>query len=89
MSDPATPDIRFFSVRILVTAVGFGVAGGLLLLAGLTIPIIGTQISIDPHEIFITLGAAFAGPVGGAITALISDIIAGIRLSPYSERSLG
>ncbi len=45
--------------------VGFSAAAFLVRWAGLIIPIIGSEINIDPREIFVTLGAAFTGPVGG------------------------
>lgn len=40
---------------------------------GIFIPIIGTEVNAAPHELFITLGAALTGPVGGALIALIAD----------------
>lgn len=48
--------------------------------AGLTIPVIGTYVGLDPREVFLTLGAALTGPVGGLMigffagaSAVVSD----------------
>jgi LytS/YehU family sensor histidine kinase len=57
----------------LFVVFGFGAAAFLVRWAGLTIPTIGTVI-IDPREIFVTLGAAFTGPVGGLVIGSLSGL---------------
>ena len=64
---------RLISRRIFFTALAFGFTGWLTLKAGIFIPIIGMEVYADLHELFITLGAALSGPIGGALTALIAD----------------
>lgn len=51
----------------------FGAAAFLVRWAGLTIPVVGTVI-IDPREIFVTLGAAFTGPVGGLVIGFLGGL---------------
>jgi len=64
---------QFLSKKIIITALAFGAAGWLVLSVGLFIPVIGTEVNTDPHELFVTLGAALTGPVGAAMVALIAD----------------
>ena len=64
---------RLISGKIIITALTFGAAGWLVLTVGIFIPIIGTEVFADPHELFITLGAALTGPIGGALVALLAD----------------
>lgn len=64
---------RLCSRRALIAAAIFGVAGWLVLAVELFVPIMGTQVNADPHEIFVTLGSAFTGPVGSLIVALIAE----------------
>ncbi len=68
-----SPPNRLISGKIIFAALVFGAAGWLVLAVGLFIPIIGTGINADPHELFITLGAAFTGPIGGLVVAFIAD----------------
>jgi len=58
----------------LFVVVGFSAAAFLVRWAGLTIPVIGTDINIDPREIFVTLGAAVTGPVGGLVIGFCSGL---------------
>jgi LytS/YehU family sensor histidine kinase len=63
---------------------GFGAAAFLVRWAGLTIPVIGT-INIDPREVFVTLGAAFTGPIGGLVIGFLSGLPAiSVALGPTS-----
>ena len=64
---------RLVSRPVIISALAFGAAGWLTLKAGIFIPIIGTEVNADLHELFITLGAALSGPIGGAATAVIAD----------------
>lgn len=72
MTEKSSPN-RLISRPVIIAALAFGVAGWLTLKAGIFIPIIGTEVYADLHELFITLGAALSGPIGGAATALIAD----------------
>src|SRR5512143_2400218 len=49
----------------ILIAILFGALTMLVLLARLSIPI--GRLSTDPREIFLTLGAAFSGPIGAII----------------------
>jgi LytS/YehU family sensor histidine kinase len=58
----------------LFVVFGFGVAAFLVRWAGLTIPVLGSKVNTDPREIFVTLGAAFTGPVGGLVIGFLSGL---------------
>jgi len=62
------------SVAALASALAFGLLALAVVVAGLTIPIAGTNIVTDPREVFTTLGAAVSGPVGGLIIGLLAGI---------------
>ena len=55
------------SKQIILMALAFGIAAALVVFSGLLIPIYGETINADPRELFITLGSALAGPIGGII----------------------
>ncbi len=50
----------------------FGMAALVVLLADLTIPIPGTDVVMDPREVFVTIGSALTGPLGGVISGLLA-----------------
>jgi hypothetical protein len=54
--------------------IGFGLAAFLIKWFDLEIPIIGTTILSDPRELFVTLGAAFTGPLGGLVIGGLSTL---------------
>ena len=59
----------------LLVLVGFSAAAFLARWIGLTIPVAGTGVAnIDPREIFVTLGSAFTGPVGGIVIGFFGGI---------------
>jgi len=58
-----------FSKTWLFVVFVFGAAAFLVRWAGLAIPVIGPA-AIDPREVFVTLGAASTGPVGGLVIKL-------------------
>jgi hypothetical protein len=58
----------------LIVALVFGLVALVIVLVGFIIPIPGTGVVTDPREIFVTFGAALAGPLG----ALIIGFLAGI-----------
>lgn len=60
--------------RILLAAVCFGAAALFTALAGLQVRIPGTGLIADPREVFVTIGAAFTGPVGGVIIGILSGL---------------
>jgi uncharacterized membrane protein len=60
------------SRQIIVVALAFGTATLLVMAAGLLIPVYGELIHIDPREIFVTLGSALTGPLGGMIIGLMA-----------------
>ena len=64
---------RLVSRPVIISALAFGATGWMTLKAGIFIPIIGTEVYADLHELFITLGSALSGPIGGVVTALIAD----------------
>lgn len=75
-----------------VVALGFGLAAFLVRWAGLSIPVIGTQVNSDPREIFIILGAALTGPVGGLVIGLLgglATLFRGFGLSDVLAHMIG
>ncbi len=64
-----------FSPATLLIALVFGLIGTLTLWANMRIPSMwGSDVAADVREIFVVLGAALTGPVGGAIAGLVSTI---------------
>ena len=69
----------------LLVVVGFSAAAFLVRWAELVIPVIGTLAYTDPREIFVILGAAVTGPVGGLVIGFFSGLPAvSIVLGPAS-----
>jgi riboflavin transporter FmnP len=61
------------SARQIVIAVAFGIAAAII---SLTIKFpIGQEMFLDPGEIFVTLGAALSGPIGGIIVGLLKGLV--------------
>lgn len=63
----------------LIVAISFGAVAFLVRWAGLFIPVIGTRINSDPREIFIVLGSALTGPVGGLLIGLLGGVASLIK----------
>ncbi|MFN2284618.1 MAG: hypothetical protein ACK2UQ_09365 [Anaerolineae bacterium] len=61
------------SKTALVTALGFGLAALIVRAASLRIPVVGTHLVSDPRELFVTLGAALSGPVGGMLCGFMAN----------------
>lgn len=68
----------------LVVAAVFGVAALLVVIAGLHLPIPGTDVVTDPRELFTTLGAGLTGPVGGLLIGILAGIMEPNGLAPAS-----
>lgn len=62
------------SARQVGVTAAFGGAALALVLAGITIPIPGTPVVTDPREIFTTIGASLAGPIGGIVIGILAGI---------------
>ena len=62
------------SARQIGIAAAFGGAALAVVLAGITIPIPGTVVVTDPREIFTTIGASLAGPIGGIVIGILAGI---------------
>jgi PAS domain S-box-containing protein len=71
MRDDST---RLLDRRILVVAVVFGCAALATILAEFHVRVPGTNSVTDPREIFVLIGAALTGPVGGAIIGVLSAL---------------
>lgn len=59
------------SKKIIATALIFGAATLTMREMGFRIPVLGT-VHTDPRELFLTLGAALSGPIGGIVIGLMS-----------------
>jgi hypothetical protein len=64
-------DNTLVSKRIILMALGFGSAALLVKTIGLSIPIFDT-VGLDPRELFVTLGAALTGPIGGILIGFMA-----------------
>jgi hypothetical protein len=64
-------DNALVSQKIILMALGFGSAALLVKTIGLSIPVFGT-VGLDPRELFVTLGAALTGPVGGILIGFMA-----------------
>jgi PAS domain S-box-containing protein len=65
---------HLFSVRLFFIAVGFGLTAMLVILAGFHLQIPGTKIVTDAREIFVLIGAALTGPIGGIIIGILAGL---------------
>lgn len=72
MKSNSTP-LSLVSKSNIITALAFGATAMLIVKSGLLIPIYGETIHADPREIFITLGSAFTGPIGGIIIGFMGQ----------------
>jgi LytS/YehU family sensor histidine kinase len=68
------PTKSWLSKTALLTALAFGIAALVVVLAGLTIPIPGSTVVTDPRELFTTIGAGLSGPVGGILIGILAGI---------------
>ena len=68
------PGGGLLSPRIILVAVISGGLALLTILIGLHFRIPGTGVSTDPREIFVSIGAALTGPVGGLIVGTLSSL---------------
>ena len=71
------------SRRNLFVAVIMGGLGLLTILLGLHFRIPATGICTDPREIFVTIGAALCGPVGGSIVGMPVEPCRSRSCPPY------
>jgi len=62
------------SLKIILTAVCFGIVALAIVMGGLHLPIPGANVVTDPREIFTTMGAALSGPIGGVIIGIFAGI---------------
>ena len=60
------------SKKGFITALAFGTAAWLVMAAGLLIPVYGETIKIDPRELFVTIGSALTGPIGGILIGFMA-----------------
>ncbi len=75
MSEQGASEKRsLVSTTVLVTALVFGAITMVIMLSGFHIPIPGGNVVTDPREIFVTLGSALTGPIGGALIGSMSGI---------------
>jgi len=67
--------MNLLNKKILLTVLLFGVAALLVVHFGLFIKLPGTNINTDLREIFVLIGAALTGPIGGGLIGFFSSII--------------
>ena len=56
-----------------IVALVFGGAAFSVMAADLMIPVYGETIRIDPRELFVTLGSALTGPIGGLMIGFMAQ----------------
>lgn len=91
-SPPSIESTRapILSARQIGVAAAFGGVALALVLAGVTIPIPGTPVVTDPREIFTTIGASLAGPIGGIVVGILAGIAEpGIPLASLLAHIIG
>ena len=66
--------MNLINKRNLLLALVFGVIGFLIIYLELFFVIPGTSIITDPRELFVIIGSALTGPIGGAIVGALSSI---------------
>lgn len=79
-------------LKIMAIALLFGLADFLCVYGGLAIYIPGTQITTDPREIFVVLGAALTGLIGAVpigVLAGIYDPLPGLYLAAIAVHVAG
>ena len=60
--------------NVIIVTLFFSGAAFFVRWAELAIPIMGTDMKTDPRELFVTLGAALMGPIGGIIIGIAADL---------------
>jgi len=77
---------------LFLIATAFGSLALLLILASLHLQVPGTNVVTDPGDIFVLIGAALTGPLGGAVIGILSglgDPHAALRLYVVLNHVLG
>lgn len=73
MNSPSQFWKKYFVPKALIAALVFGFLGVLTLWAEMRVPLIPSQnIDADVRELFVVIGAALTGPIGGALTGFVS-----------------
>ncbi len=67
---------KSFSYAAFAVASVAGMLAAAVLLAHLAIPIPGTAAVTDGRELFVTIGAALSGPLGGVLIGLLAGVAA-------------
>jgi PAS domain S-box-containing protein len=65
---------HLFGIRLFWVAVAFGCAALAVILARFHFQVPGTNSVTDPREIFVLIGAALTGPIGGFVIGVISSL---------------
>ena len=70
-----TTSTHLFSVRLFLIAAAFGCAAMLVIAGSLHVQIPGTNVVTDPREVFVIIGSALTGPVGGALIGTLAGLV--------------
>lgn len=84
--------MNLINKKNLLVAFAFGLIGFLVIISGIYLIIPGTSILTDPREIFVTIGSALTGPVGGIIVGVTSslyDPLPGMQLYVIIQHLVG
>ena len=65
---------HLFSVRLFLISAAFGCMALLVILASFHLQIPGTKIVTDAREIFVLIGAALTGPIGGIVIGILAGL---------------
>jgi PAS domain S-box-containing protein len=86
------PSTHLFSSRLFAVAAAFGCTALAIILAKFHIQVPGTNSVTDPRELFVVIGAALTGPIGGGVIGILAglgDPNANIRLYIIANHVLG
>lgn len=84
--------MNLINKKNLFVALAFGLIGFLVIISGIYFIIPGTSILTDPREIFVTIGSALTGPIGGIIVGVASsfyDPVPGMQLYVVLQHLIG
>jgi len=65
---------HLFSMRLFLISAAFGCTALLVILASFHLQIPGTKIVTDAREIFVLIGAALTGPIGGIVIGILAGL---------------
>jgi PAS domain S-box-containing protein len=66
--------MNLFNKKIFFISIIFGLIALIVIVTDIFFTIPGTNLLTDPREIFVTIGAAITGPIGGILIGILASI---------------